>query len=48
MLEIKNISKALGRFSISNINLTVSDNEYYILLGASGAGKSVLLEIIAG
>ncbi len=48
MLEIKNISKTFGRFSIRNINLTVADNEYFILLGASGAGKSVLLEIIAG
>ncbi|MFH1119550.1 MAG: ABC transporter ATP-binding protein [Bacteroidota bacterium] len=48
MLEIKNISREFGRFRISNINLTISGNDYYILLGASGAGKSVLLEIIAG
>jgi len=48
MLEIKNISKTFGRFSIRNVNLTVADDDYFILLGASGAGKSVLLEIIAG
>jgi len=48
MLEIKNISKKLGRFSISDISLVVENDDYYILLGASGAGKSVLLEIIAG
>lgn len=48
MLEIKNISKKLGRFSISDISLNVENEDYYILLGASGSGKSVLLEIIAG
>lgn len=48
MLEIKNISKKLGRFCISDISLNVENDDYYILLGASGAGKSVLLEIIAG
>lgn len=48
MLEIKHLKKSFGRFSIRDINLTVSGNDYYILLGASGAGKSVLLELIAG
>lgn len=48
MLEIRNLDKALGRFRITDINLSVSDDDYFILLGASGAGKSVLLEIIAG
>ncbi|MBK6963866.1 MAG: ATP-binding cassette domain-containing protein [Bacteroidales bacterium] len=48
MLEIKNLSKELGRFRITDINLSVSGDDYFILLGASGAGKSVLLEIIAG
>jgi ABC-type Fe3+/spermidine/putrescine transport system ATPase subunit len=48
MLEIKNISKQLGDFAISNISFTVEKGEYFVLLGESGAGKSVLLEIIAG
>lgn len=48
MLEIKNLYKSFGRFSIKNINLTVASDDYYILLGPSGAGKSLLLEIIAG
>ncbi|NTW23901.1 MAG: ABC transporter ATP-binding protein [Lentimicrobium sp.] len=48
MLEIKNISKKFGRFSITDICLNIENEDYYILLGASGAGKSVLLEIIAG
>lgn len=48
MLEIKNISKKFGRFSITDICLNIENDDYFILLGASGAGKSVLLEIIAG
>lgn len=48
MLEIKNLNKTFGRFSIKNINLTVASDDYFILLGPSGAGKSLLLEIIAG
>lgn len=47
MLEINNVSKSLGNFTLSDITLIVSQ-EYHILLGESGAGKSVLLEIIAG
>ncbi len=48
MLEIKNLSKVLGRFRICDVNLSVSADDYFILLGASGSGKSVLLEMIAG
>jgi len=48
MLEIKDLNKSFGRFSIRNINLRIEADEYFILLGASGAGKSVLLELIAG
>lgn len=48
MLEIKSLQKNFGRFSIRNLNLIVENNDYFILLGASGSGKSVLLEMIAG
>ncbi|WP_066628464.1 ABC transporter ATP-binding protein [Labilibacter marinus] len=48
MLELKNISKNLGEFSLNNINISVKEKEYFVILGISGAGKSVLLEMIAG
>ena len=48
MLELKNISKDYGNFALKDINLSISKGEYFILLGRSGAGKSMLLEIIAG
>lgn len=48
MLEIKNISATLGNFSLRDISLTVEKGDYLTLLGLSGAGKTVLLEILAG
>ena len=48
MLEIKDINVRLGNFSLRSINFTVSEGDYFILLGVSGAGKSMILETIAG
>ena len=48
MLELQSISKRLGSFAISDISINIEDGEYFILLGPSGVGKSVLVEIIAG
>lgn len=48
MLEIKNISARLGSFSLNNISLTAQQGDYLSILGLSGAGKTVLLEILAG
>lgn len=48
MLELVNINKKIGKFSLSNINLKINKGDYYTLLGESGAGKTMLLEIISG
>ena len=48
MLELKNISKKFEDFHIRDINLQVSKGDYYVVLGKSGAGKTLLLEIMAG
>jgi len=48
MLELQSISKQLGNFSIESISLKVEKGDYFVLLGQSGSGKSVLLQIIAG
>lgn len=48
MLKIQNISRQYGAFSIRDVSFTVKKGEYFILLGVSGAGKSVVLEMIAG
>ncbi len=48
MLEIAGLSKRLGDFTLTDVNLTVADAEYFIILGPTGAGKTILLETIAG
>jgi ABC-type Fe3+/spermidine/putrescine transport system ATPase subunit len=48
MLRLININRRLGDFALSDIDLEVSDGEYYVLLGRSGSGKTQLLELIAG
>jgi len=48
MLKLKDISVKLGDFQLKNINLSLDKGDYYVLLGKSGVGKTVLLEIIAG
>jgi multiple sugar transport system ATP-binding protein len=48
-LDLINISKRFGdRLVIPNLNLTVNDGEYVVLVGESGCGKSTLLRMIAG
>ena len=48
MIRIDNISKKLGEFCLKNINLDISAGEYLVILGPTGAGKTILLETIAG
>jgi ABC-type Fe3+/spermidine/putrescine transport system ATPase subunit len=47
-LELKNISKSWRGFELKNVELTVESGDYFILLGPTGAGKTLLLEIIMG
>jgi len=48
MLKLKNVSKQLGNFKLKNINLEVKKGEYFVILGPTGTGKTVILEMIAG
>lgn len=48
MLRLININRRLGDFALTDINIEISDGEYYVLLGRSGSGKTQLLEMIAG
>lgn len=48
MIGLKNLSLALGDFYLKNIDLAIGNGEYFIILGPTGAGKTVLLESIAG
>jgi len=48
MLRIENVNKSTGNFSLAGIDFTVNKGDYFALIGESGAGKSLLLEIITG
>ena len=48
MLLIDDISLDLGDFSLKNISFSVEQGEYIVILGMSGVGKTVLLEMLAG
>ncbi len=47
-LSLKKLSSKIDDFLLDNINLDIQKNEYFVLLGQSGSGKTKLLETIAG
>ena len=48
MIKIENISKNLGEFFLKDVTLDIGTGEYFMILGPTGAGKTILLEAIAG
>ena len=48
MLRVERVSKDWREFRLRDISFEVKKNEYFIILGPSGAGKTLLLELIAG
>ena len=48
-VKLKNVTKIYDKNKIiDNVNLTVRDKEFLVLVGSSGCGKSTLLRMIAG
>jgi len=48
MLKVDNIHLTLGNFTISDLSMTAEEGEYIVVLGMSGVGKTVLLEVLSG
>lgn len=53
LLELKNVSKSYGNGStkvevLSDINLSVNEGEFVVIVGFSGSGKTTLINLING
>ena len=48
MIQIQDLSIALGKFRLRHVDLGIEPGEYMVLLGPTGAGKTVLVECIVG
>jgi putative ABC transport system ATP-binding protein len=54
MLELKNISKTFNagtvneKVALKNINLKLEEGDFVTIIGGNGAGKSTMLNAVAG
>ncbi|OAT79529.1 ABC transporter ATP-binding protein [Desulfotomaculum copahuensis] len=48
MLKLAGVNKKLAGFHLQDINLEVKPKEFFVILGPTGSGKTVLLECLAG
>src|SRR5260370_12919650 len=48
-VRLEHINKYFGKVEVvHDINLTVNDHEFVVLVGPSGSGKSTILRMVAG
>ena len=48
-IEVKNLNKAIGvKQILSNISFTLEPEEHLVIIGSSGAGKSMLIKCVLG
>jgi multiple sugar transport system ATP-binding protein len=48
-LILQNVTKTFGTITaLNDVSFTVNDNEFFVLLGPTGAGKSTTLRIVCG
>ncbi len=48
LLRLENINLQLENFHLSDINITLLENEIHVIMGENGSGKSLLMQVISG
>jgi molybdate/tungstate transport system ATP-binding protein len=48
MIAFEKVSHDWGEFSLKDVTFSVAEGEYFVILGPTGAGKTLILETIAG
>jgi ABC-type sugar transport system ATPase subunit len=48
MIKFSHVSLGLGDFSLCDVSLEIAQGEVFSILGPTGAGKTIILEMIAG
>ena len=48
MIKIENLSITLGKFVMRSVNLEINTGEYFVILGPTGCGKTILGECLVG
>jgi molybdopterin-binding protein len=48
MLRVRDLNLRVGHFELKEVSFEVAQGEYFVILGKSGTGKSLLLETLAG
>lgn len=48
MIDVEGLRLRVGHFGFEDLNFQIGEEEYFILLGPSGTGKTLLIEALAG
>ncbi|MFW6040220.1 MAG: tungstate ABC transporter ATP-binding protein WtpC [Thermoplasmatota archaeon] len=48
MVRIENLSRKWDNFRIRDISLDIEEGEFFVILGPTGSGKTLFLELLAG
>jgi ABC-type sugar transport system ATPase subunit len=48
LISISGVRASFGSFRLENVSLDVREGEHLVLLGPSGAGKTLLVETVLG
>ena len=48
MLNVESLSLSAGQFRLEDVSFSVDKGEYFVLMGRTGSGKTLLLQSVAG